>query len=191
MAQLEQVVGQRGTVAPDNAAQFLVDWASKYSGAALGVVRPGTTQEVAAVVRLCNENRVAIVPQGGNTGLCGGATPLGEGNPESRDCIVLSLSRMNEIESVNPERATVTAQAGVTVQAVREACAAEGLLFGPDWGARGSAQVGGGVSTNAGGLNVLRWGGMREQVLGLEVILPMVESMTGCAPLEKTARGWI
>lgn len=188
--ELAAVVGAVGVVPADNTDQYLNDWTAKYDGPALAVVRPSSTDEVARVVRMCHENGIAIVPQGGNTGLCGGATPLAADHPEARDCIVLSLSRMNTIESINNARATISTEAGVTVQALQEAAAAEGLLFAPDWGARGTAQIGGGISTNAGGLNVLRWGGMREQILGLEVVLPDGRIFDGMRSLRKDSTGF-
>ena len=183
------MLGASGVVAADNTEQFLNDWGGKYSGSAIAVVRPGSTDEVSAVLRLCNEVGLAVVPQGGNTGLVGGSVPLKSDHPEGRDCIVLSLARMNTIESIDVERATLTTQAGVTVQALQEAAASAGLLFGPDWGARGTAQIGGGISTNAGGLNVLRWGSMREQILGLEVVLPDGRIWDGLRALRKDSTG--
>jgi len=188
--ELTNVLGAVGVVPADNTDQYLTDWSSKYAGPALAVVRPASTEEVSQVVRMCHAAGIAIVPQGGNTGLCGGATPLAADHPEARECIVLSLSRLNLIESVDQARATITTQAGVTVQALQEAAAEQGLLFAPDWGARGTAQIGGGISTNAGGLNVLRWGGMREQILGLEVVLPDGRVFDGMRALRKDSTGF-
>ena len=128
------------------------------------LVRPRSTGEVSALLRLCHAHRVPVVPQGGLTGLAGAAVPCAGG-------VALSLDRMNTIEVVDARSATLTVQAGATVQAVQEAALAVGLQFGVDFGARGSAQVGGAVSTNAGGNGVLQHGMVREQVLGLEVVL--------------------
>lgn len=187
---LVSIVGQVGVLTDDDTQPFVEDWASKFSdNPAIAVVRPSSTEQVAAVVQLCDEHDIAIVPQGGNTGLCGGSVPLVASHPEARPCIVLSLSRMNRILSVDVDRATVTVEAGVTIEALQEACAAKGLLFAPDWGARGTAQVGGGISTNAGGLNVLRWGSLRSQVLGLEVVLPDGRVWNGLKSLRKDATG--
>jgi FAD/FMN-containing dehydrogenase len=186
---LRAIVGDVGLLVGDDTDPYLTDWSTKYSGTALAVVRPASTAEVSAVVELCNRLGIAVVPQGGNTGLCGGAVPLAEGHPEGKPSIVLSLSRMNQIIAIDTERATVTTQAGATIQALQEACASERLLFAPDWGARGTAQVGGGISTNAGGLNVLRWGSMRSQILGIEVVLPDGRIWDGLQALRKDATG--
>ncbi|WP_225781892.1 FAD-binding oxidoreductase [Xenophilus sp. Marseille-Q4582] len=159
---------------------------SDWSGAApvrpLALVRPRSTEEVAAVLRLAHAYGVPVVPQGGLTGLAGAAVPHAGG-------IALSLDRMNAIESVDAAAATLTAQAGATLQAVQEAAAERGLRFGVDLGARGSCQIGGNLATNAGGNGVLQFGMMREQCLGLEVVLadgtvlpmlrPMIKNNTG------------
>ncbi|MGI9608201.1 MAG: FAD-binding oxidoreductase [Acidimicrobiales bacterium] len=183
-SELEAIVGPVGLVPADDHERFSVDWAGKFSTDPVAVVRPASTAEVAAVVSLCATEGVAIVPQGGNTGLCGGSIPS---TPVAS--VVLSLSRMNTVRSLDVNRATVTVEAGVTIQALQAAAADVGLLFAPDWGARGSAQVGGGVSTNAGGLNVLRWGSMREQILGLEVVLPDGRVWDGLRALRKDSSG--
>ena len=163
-------------------ARFHTDWSGTPPVAPLALVRPRTTDEVAAVLRLCHAHRVAVVPQGGLTGLAGAAVPV-EGS------VALSLERMNAIEEVNARTGLMTVQAGVTLQTVQEAAVAAGMVFGVDLGARGSCQIGGNVSTNAGGNGVLQHGMMREQVLGLEVVLadgtvlpmlrPMLKNNTG------------
>ncbi len=187
---LVEIVGSGGVLVGADTESFVVDWGRKFTNAStLAVVRPSTTEQVAAVVSYCRANDIAIVPQGGNTGLCAGGIPLAKDHPESTASIVLSLSRMSTILSVDVERATVTVEAGVTIEALQEACAAQGLLFAPDWGARGTAQIGGGISTNAGGLNVLRWGSLRSQVLGLEVVLPDGRIWNGLRSLRKDATG--
>lgn len=170
---------QAGDAVP---ARHHTDWSGTSPVAPLALVRPRSTQEVAALLRLCHAHRVPVVPQGGLTGLAGAAVPCAGG-------VALSLERMNAIESVDARAATLTAQAGATVQAVQEAALAAGLQFGVDFGARGSAQVGGAIATNAGGNGVLQFGMMREQVLGLEVVLadgtvlpmlrPMLKNNTG------------
>lgn len=188
--ELRAIVGDRGLLLGADADPFLIDWAGKLTGrSALAVVRPASTDEVSAVVGVCHREGIAVVPQGGNTGLCGGSVPLAESDPDARPSIVLSLVRMNTIISIDASRATVTTEAGVTIQALQEACASQELLFAPDWGARGTAQVGGGISTNAGGLNVLRWGSMRSQILGLEVVLPDGRVWNGLRSLRKDATG--
>ncbi|HTJ99016.1 MAG TPA: FAD-binding oxidoreductase [Bordetella sp.] len=163
-------------------ARHETDWSGAHPARPLALVRPRATDEVAAVLRLCTEHRVPMVTQGGLTGMAGGAVPRA-------DAIVLSLDRMNHIESLDAAAGIVTVQAGVTLQAVQEAAAAHDLQFGVDLGARGSCQIGGNIATNAGGNGVLQFGMMREQVLGLEVVLadgrvlpmlrPMLKNNTG------------
>ena len=150
----------------DILAPFLVDERRRYHGAALAVVSPADTGDVAAVVRLCAAAGVAVVPQGGNTGLCGGATPLGE-----VPSVVLSLRRMREVRHIDPLGRTITVGAGATVAEVAGAAAEAGLLFPLSFGAEASAQIGGALSTNAGGTAVLRYGTARSLTLGLEVVL--------------------
>ena len=163
-------------------ARHHTDWSGTPPVPPLALVRPRSTEEVSALLRLCHAHRVHVVPQGGLTGLAGAAVPC-------VGSVALSLERMNAIEAVDARSATLTAQAGATVQVVQEAALAVGLQFGVDFGARGSAQVGGAVSTNAGGNGVLQYGMVREQVLGLEVVLadgtvlpmlrPMLKNNTG------------
>lgn len=131
----------------------------------IALVRARDTEQVASVLRICNQHGVPVVPQGGLTGLTGGATPVGQ-------CVVLSLERLQAIEALDPDGSTITVQAGVTLQAVQEAADAVGLMFALDIGARGSCRVGGNAATNAGGNRVLRFGMMRELILGLEAVLP-------------------
>lgn len=163
-------------------ARHHADWSGAPPVAPLALVRPRSTEEVSAVLRLCSERRVPVVPQGGLTGLAGAAVP-------SPGAIALSLDRMSAIESIDAAASTMTVQAGATLSAVQEAAAAQGLQFGVDLGARGSCQIGGNLSTNAGGNGVLQFGMMREQTLGLEVVLadgsvlpmlrPMLKNNTG------------
>jgi FAD/FMN-containing dehydrogenase len=140
---------------------------------------------VASVVRTCAEYGVAIVPQGGNTGLSGGATAIVDG-----PCIVLSLSRLRSIEAVDPEGRTMIVQAGATIAAVQDAARSAGLAFAPDWGARGTATVGGAIATDAGGINVLRYGNMRPHVLGVEVVLADGRIWNGLRALRKDSSGY-
>lgn len=163
-------------------ARYHTDWSGTPPVQPLALVRPRTTEEVSAALRLCHEHRVAVVPQGGLTGLAGAAVPV-EG------CVAISMERMNAIEDINSRSMLMTVQAGTTLQAVQEAAVEAGMVFGVDLGARGSCQIGGNVSTNAGGNGVLQHGMMREQVLGLEVVLadgtvlpmlrPMIKNNTG------------
>jgi len=158
------------------------DWSGTVGAPPLALLRPRNSDAVSAALRICHAHRVAVVPQGGLTGLAGAAAP-------SSDCVALSLARMNAIEEVNPQAALIQVQAGCTVQAVQDAAMAAGMRFGVDFGARGSSQIGGAISTNAGGNGVLQHGMMREQVLGLEVVLadgtvlpmlrPMLKNNTG------------
>ena len=147
-------------------ARHLKDWmvAAAPDAAPIALARPRNTDDVATVLRICNQHRVPVVPQGGLTGLTGGATP-------SAGCVALSLERLSAIESLDPDGSTITVQAGVTLQAVQQAADDAGLMFALDIGARGSCRVGGNASTNAGGNRVLRFGMMRELVLGLEAVL--------------------
>ena len=163
-------------------APYRTDWSGHAPVAPLALVRPRSTEAVAAVMRLCHAQRIPVVPQGGRTGLAGGAVPEAGG-------IVLSLERMAAVESIDAAAGTATVQAGATLQALQEAAAAQGLQFGVDLGARGSCQIGGNLATNAGGNGVLQFGMMREQTLGLEVVLadgtvlpmlrPMLKNNTG------------
>jgi FAD/FMN-containing dehydrogenase len=158
------------------------DWSGAPAVRPLAVLRPTDTQGVATALRLCHAHRVPVVPQGGMTGLAGGAMP-------QADAVALCLERMNTLEAADPVAATLTLQAGVTLQTAQEAAAAAGLQLGVDLGARGSCQIGGNLATNAGGNGVLQFGMMREQVLGLEVVLadgtvldmmrPMIKNNTG------------
>ena len=164
-----EVIGPANVLsAPDDVARYATDWRNVYRGSPVAVMRPGTTQEVAEVVRRCGEAALAIVPAGGRTGLCGGAVPLANG-PAS---VVLSLERLNRIRAVDARDFSIVAEAGCVVQNVQQAAADAGRLFPIQWGAQGTAQIGGMLSTNAGGIRTLRWGNARELVLGLEVVLP-------------------
>ena len=178
-------LGPGGWLPADEIAAQLVDFRGVFTGSAIGMARPASTAEVSTAVRICAEHGAAITTQGGNTGLSGGAIPVG-----ARPTVLLSLTRMNVIEEVNVARSTITAQAGVTIEALQLAAAAADRLFAPDWGARGTATLGGAIATNAGGINVLRYGNMREQVLGLEVVLPDGRVWDGLRALPKDNSGF-
>ena len=182
-ARLRDVVGPAGIV--DDAAGFTTDWRGAYSGSAAAVVRPGSTEEVAAVVALCREAGVAVVPQGGNTGLCGGAVPDASGRQ-----VVLSLTRMRRIRDLDAANQTVTVEAGVVLRELQEAAAAAGRLFPLSLGAEGSCTIGGNLATNAGGTGVLRYGSMRDLTLGLEVVLPDGRVWHGLRGLRKDNTGY-
>jgi FAD/FMN-containing dehydrogenase len=185
-ARLDAAVGSAQVLtAESDVAPYLTDWRGRYHGRTLAVVRPADTEEVAAVVRACAEHKVAIVPQGGNTSQVGGATPdnLGDG-------VVLALTRMNRVRTVDPENATMTVEAGVTLVAVQEAAADQGLLFPLSLAAEGSCTIGGNLSTNAGGTAVLRYGNARELVLGIEVVLADGRVLNGLRGLRKDNTGY-
>ena len=181
---LKSILNSKGWVSPDQAPGMLSDIAGPGHDCLL-IARPGTTEEVAQTLALCRAHGVAVVPQGGNSNLCRMAVPT-----EVRPSILLSLVRMNRIVDINPHNATVTVEAGCVMQQVQEAVAEHGLTFAPDWGARGSATVGGAVATNGGGLNVLRFGTTREQVLGLEAVLPDGRVWDGMRSLIKDNSGY-
>lgn len=165
LAELRAIVGpEHVLVAPDLRAGHEVDWTGRFRGHTSAVVRPADTAETAEVVRWCARNGVALVPQGGNTGLVGGGVPLaGE--------LVLSTCRLDRVDPVDELAGQVTVGAGATLAAVQAAAASAGWAVGIDLAARGSATVGGMVATNAGGLAFLRHGGMRAQVVGIEAVL--------------------
>ncbi len=167
LARLRDVVGAAQVLTDaDDVAPYLVDWRGRYRGAALAVVRPGTTAETSKVVAACADTATPIVPQGGNTGLVGGGTPYERG-----DEVVVSLTRMNRIRAVDPDNATIVVEAGATLAAVQRAAADAGLAFPLSLASEGSCTIGGNVATNAGGTAVLRYGNARESVLGVEVVL--------------------
>jgi FAD/FMN-containing dehydrogenase len=171
--------------APSDTAPFLTDWRKRYTGRAQAVVRPATTDEVAAVMKACAESGTPVVPLGGNTGLVGGGTP-----DDSGRAIVLSLARMNRVRAVDPINDTITVEAGCPLQRVQEAAAAAGRLFPLSLAAEGTATIGGNLSTNAGGTQVLRYGNARELALGLEVVLPSGELWNGLRGLRKDNTGY-
>jgi FAD/FMN-containing dehydrogenase len=170
---------------PRDTAAYTRDWRRQYGAAAEAVLRPASTAEVAAVIALCAREGIAVVPQGGNTGLSGGSVPSGV-----RREVVLSLSRLNRIRSVDVLNDTLTAEAGCVLADVQRAADASGRLFALSLAAEGSCQIGGNLSTNAGGVNVLRYGNAREQVLGLEVVLPDGRVWDGLRALRKDNTGY-
>src|SRR5687768_9380952 len=171
--------------APEDTKPYFTDWRRQYAASAECVVRPATTQEVSQVVSACAREGVAIVPQGGNTGLVGGSVPTG-----AQREVVLALGRMNRIRALDVLNDTVTAEAGCVLAAVQRAADDAGRLFPLSLAAEGSCQIGGNLSTNAGGVNVLRYGNAREQVLGLEVVLPDGRVWDGLRGLRKDNTGY-
>ena len=164
---------------------YLTDWRKRYTGKALAVVLPRSSAEIAQIVKLCANNHISIVPQGGHTGFCGGATP-----DQSGDQIVLNLKRMNSIREIDPANQTITLEAGCILQNIQEAAQAEGFLFPLSLGAEGSCMIGGNLATNAGGTNVLRYGNARDLCLGLEVVTAQGEIWNGLKGLRKDNTGY-
>jgi FAD/FMN-containing dehydrogenase len=186
LAALAGIAGEPNVLTGESdTAPYTTDWRRQFRGNALCVVRPASSAEVAAIVRLCAGAGIAIVPQGGNTGLCGGSVPTG-----TRPELVLSLSRMNRIRELDALNNTITAEAGCVLAQVQLAAARADRLFALSLAAEGSCQVGGNLSTNAGGVNVLRYGNAREQVLGLEVVLPDGRLWDGLRGLRKDNTGY-
>jgi FAD/FMN-containing dehydrogenase len=184
IAELRRLLGERHVLtAADDLAPYCTDWRGRYTGSALCVVLPGHTEEVAAAVRACTAAGAAIVPQGGNTGLCGGATPTGGE-------VVVCLRRLNRIRAVDVDNNSITVDAGCTLQAVQEAARDADRLFPLSLAAEGSATLGGNLSTNAGGVQVLRYGNARELTLGLEVVLADGRIWDGLRALRKDNTGY-
>ena len=184
--QLRTAVGDAHVLTePADVAAYVVDWTGTHQGRALAVVRPGSTAEVAAVVRACAETRTPVVPQGGNTGLVGGGVPDASGT-----AVVLSLGRMRSVRDVDPVAGTITVDAGVVLADVQAAAERAGRLFPMSLGSEGSCTIGGNLATNAGGTAVLRYGMTRELVLGLEVVLPDGRVWDGLRGLRKDNTGY-
>ncbi len=186
---LDQAKALIGPAAVKTAAQdlepYAVDWRKRYHGKPLAAVFPQNTEQVAALVRLANELQVALVPQGGNTGLSGGATPDTSGTQ-----VILSLSRLRTIRAKDPDNKTITVEAGVTLQEVQEIAESISLLFPLSLGSEGTATIGGNLATNAGGTGVLRYGNARDLCLGLEVVTATGEIWNGLRGLRKDNTGY-
>lgn len=166
----------------DELAPHVREWRGRYQGASPLLVKPSSTEEVSRVLSLCNAGGVKVVPQSGNTGLVGGSTPQGE--------VVLSLKRMNQIRTIDTDNDSLTCEAGAILESVQDAAKARGKLFPLSLGAQGSAMIGGLISTNAGGVHVLRYGMMRELVLGLEAVLPNGRVLSDLSGLRKDNTGY-
>ena len=187
---LAAIVGTAHVLRDDaDTAPFLTDWRGRYRGEAICVVRPGSSAETAQVVAACAGAGVAMVPQGGNTGLVGGATPCAPASHPGGE-VVVSLGRMNRILAIDLDNNTISVEAGCILQRVQEAAAAAGRLFPLSLAAEGSATIGGNLSTNAGGVQVLRYGNMRELTLGLEVVLADGRIWNGLRGLRKDNTGY-
>ncbi len=184
--ELKSIVGDNAwTTDASELEPYLTEWRDTWRGRTLLMVSPDSTDKVAAVVRACHEARTAIVPQGGNTGLCGGAIP-----DDSGQQVLLSLSRMNSIRAVLPEGHSMEVEAGCTLSQIQLTAEQAGRFFPLSLAAEGSCQIGGNLSTNAGGINVLRYGTARDQALGLEVVLADGTIWNGLRSLRKDTSGY-
>lgn len=179
------LVGKKYVLAGSDAAQYEMDWRGRYRGTALSVILPASADEVASVVKLCARSNVSVVPQAGNTGLTGGAVP-----PDGLDSIILNVSRLNRIREIDILNNTLTAEAGCILATVRSIADEHDRLFPMLLGSVGSCEIGGLVSTNAGGTGVIRYGNMRELVLGLEVVLADGRKWDGLRALRKDNSGY-
>jgi FAD/FMN-containing dehydrogenase len=182
---LRAEVGVGNVLVDADAAAYATDWRERYRGRPLAVVRPGSTDEVAKVVRACAASGTPVVPQGGNTGLCGGATP-----DDSGRAVILSLQRMRRVRGIDTANDTMEVEAGCILQQVQQAAREAGRLFPLSLAAEGSCTIGGNLATNAGGTQVLRYGNMRELALGLEVVSAAGDVWHGLRGLRKDNTGY-
>ena len=188
LAEARALIGEAHVLSEDRGddlSAYTRDWRNKFEGAALAVLRPANTDEVQAIVRFTARTGVALVPQGGNTGMCGASVPTASGLQ-----VILQFGRLNRILDIDPENNTATVEAGCILQTLQEQAAAAGRLFPLSLGAEGSCQIGGNIATNAGGVQVLRYGNMRDLVLGLEVVLPDGERLDLLRGLRKDNTGY-
>jgi len=181
---LQTIVGPKGfSTDPAEIAPHLEEWRSKYTGASPLLLKPATTQEVSEILMLCHQTGTAVVPQGGNTGLVGAQIPF-------HNEILLSLSRLNQIRSIDVHNSCMIAEAGVVLATAHQLADDNNLLLAPSLASEGSAMIGGLISSNAGGVNVLRYGMMREQVLGLEIVLANGHILNTLRTLRKDNTGY-
>ncbi|WP_395636511.1 FAD-binding oxidoreductase [Sphingorhabdus sp.] len=186
LSELRAILGPKGySDDRDVISPWLTDWRGRFTGAAAALLSPATTEEVAAIVRVAAKYRLSLVPQGGNSGMVAGATPNSSG-----DQLILSMRRMNNITAIDADAGLISCEAGVILQNLHEAAAKAGRRFPLTLGGKGSATVGGLISTNAGGTQVLRHGTMRLLVAGLEAVLPDGSIYDAMAPLKKDNRGY-
>ena len=184
--QLSEVLEKKYILTQDeDKAPYLTDWRKRFTGKAFAVLLPSTSNQVAAIVRLCAQHQIALVPQGGHTGFCGGATPDNSGKQ-----VILNLKRMNQIREIDIANQTITLEAGCILQTAQEKAAENGFLFPLSLGAEGSCMIGGNLATNAGGTNVLRYGNARDLCLGLEVVTAKGEIWNGIKGLRKDNTGY-
>jgi D-lactate dehydrogenase (cytochrome) len=186
LERLKSVVGPKGWATDASDIEpHLLETRGLFHGATAMVLRPANTQEVAEIVRICSDARIPLVPQGGNTGLCGGGVPWEDGYN-----VVVSLARLNRIRAIDPANFTITVEAGCILANIQQAATEVDRLFPLSLGAEGTCQIGGNLSTNAGGIQVLRYGNTRELVLGLEVVLADGQIWNGLRALRKDNTGY-
>lgn len=185
IAALQRIVGENNVLVDAATADYVTDWRQRTHGQALCVVRPGSTQQVAEVVQACAQAQVAIVPQGGNTGLVEGSIPQATGAQ-----VVLSLRRMAAVRAIDPHNMTITVEAGVVLQNLQKTVDEAGFLFPLSLGAEGSCTIGGNLATNAGGTQVVRYGNARDLCLGLEVVTADGQIWEGLHGLRKDNTGY-
>ena len=183
---LVDLAGPKAVRSGQDAALSMVDWRGRHKGKAVAVVMPGSTDEAARIVRYCRERSIAIYPQGGNTGLCAGGVPP----EEERRCIVLSGQRLRRVREIDATGDVAVVEAGVPLSALHAAASDAGRLFPLHLGSEGTAQIGGLISTNAGGTGAVRYGVMRDLVLGLEAVLPDGSVLNRLGGLRKDNRGY-
>lgn len=186
LSAIHRIVGDRGMLTePSDTAPYAEDWRRLYKGRTDAVIRPGSTEELAEVVRLCAQAGVRVVPQGGNTSMVGGAVPAEDGSE-----LIVSTARLNRIRALDPVDMTLTIESGVTLKAAQMAAAERGCLLPLSISSEGTAQIGGVLAVNAGGNNTVRYGNARDLVLGLEVVLPDGEIWNGLRRLRKDNTGY-
>ncbi len=188
LADLATIAGPANVLSdPELVAGYVTDWTRRYTGPASAVVRPGSTAELAAVVRACASNGVPIVPQGGNTSLVGGSVPMAEADQRSSAApVIVSTRRLTELQPVDQLSASVIAGAGVTIAQLRDHAARAGYRYGVDLASRQSATVGGTIATNAGGIHTIRYGSTRTQLIGLTAVLAagqVIDTSLATAPV--------
>jgi FAD/FMN-containing dehydrogenase len=184
---LQQALGDNGVLTgPNDTAAFTQDWRGRYRGDAACIVLPSGAEQVAAVVKICVEADTPILAQGGNTSLCGGAVPSGRGKPP----VIINLQRMRRVRSIDPANNSMVVDAGCVLATAQEAAVGSNRLFPVSLGAEGSCQIGGIIATNAGGTGVLRYGNTRDNVLGLEAVLPDGSIWDGLYALRKNNTGY-
>lgn len=184
LAAFKACIGEDHVLTGQETSPYFHDYSGRYEGKGLAVLRPANTQEVAGIVTICAAHKIAIIPQGGNTGLVGGSIPYQD------NAVVISLKRMNAILSVDADNATMTVQAGCILQTIQNAAQDKELYFPLALGAQGSCSIGGNIATNAGGILTIRYGNTRDLVLGLEVVLPDGRIWNGLRSLRKDNTGY-